>query len=124
MRQDLLKVLGDPFRQRRLKEVMKSIKCISPEPVDPLDFFFADWLKGCHMGLLGLGVVRRVYMSNPYCLKAKLRIKAERRITMNDGSQTHWSSLTTTASPHLLKKALTPIGETSIGVQGKKYLVL
>jgi hypothetical protein len=29
-----------------------------------------------------------------------------------------------TVNPHLLKNALAPIGETSIGVHGKKYLVV
>ena len=52
------------------------------------------------------------------------RIKVERTTIMKDGSHIHWSSLLMTARPHLLKKALTPIGETTIGVQGKKCLVL
>jgi hypothetical protein len=40
-----------------------------------------------------------------------------------EGTQTHKSSLFITMSPHLLRKALRPIGETMIGVHGKKYLV-
>jgi hypothetical protein len=40
-----------------------------------------------------------------------------------EGSQTHKNSLFITIKPHLLKKALRPIGETIIGVHGKKYLV-
>ena len=39
------------------------------------------------------------------------------------GSQTHKSSLLITIKPHLLKKGPMPIGETTIGVHGKKYLV-
>jgi hypothetical protein len=39
------------------------------------------------------------------------------------GSQTQKNSLFMTDTPHLLKKALIPIGETSMGVHGKKYLV-
>ena len=39
------------------------------------------------------------------------------------GSQTHTNSLFITANPQLLKNALMPMGETSMGVHGKKYLV-
>jgi len=41
-----------------------------------------------------------------------------------EGSQIHKSSLLITTKPHLLKKPLIPIGETIIGVHGKKYLEL
>ena len=63
-------------------------------------------------------------MLNFQCLAAVPRIKVARTTIMKAGSHTHWSSLLMTAKPHLLKKALTPIGETSMGVHGKKNLVL
>lgn len=40
------------------------------------------------------------------------------------GSHTHNNSLIITLKPQLEKKGLIPIGATSIGVHGKKYLVL
>ncbi len=43
-----------------------------------------------------------------------------RTVIMKEGSQIHNSSLLKTDQPHLLKKALTLIGETLMGVQGKK----
>jgi len=49
---------------------------------------------------------------------------AEAITIKKEGSHTHQSSLLITAKPHLLKKGITPIGETTIGLQGKKYLVL
>jgi hypothetical protein len=57
------------------------------------------------------------------CLTATMRIIVERKTIRKDGSPIHKSSLLITIKPHLLKKALTPIRETIIGVQGKKYLV-
>ena len=41
----------------------------------------------------------------------------------NEGSHIHKSSLFITMKPHLLKKAKILMGETMIGLQGKKYLV-
>jgi hypothetical protein len=40
------------------------------------------------------------------------------------GNQTHNSSLINTVNPRWLNNALILNGETSIGVQGKKYLLL
>ncbi len=48
----------------------------------------------------------------------------ETRTINEDGSQIHKSSLFMTMNPNLLKKALIPMGDTMIGFQGKKYLVL
>ncbi|MDI6889746.1 MAG: hypothetical protein QMC83_02235 [Thermodesulfovibrionales bacterium] len=48
----------------------------------------------------------------------------ETTMIMKEGSQIHKNSLLITIKPHLLKKPLIPIGETIIGVQGKKYLLL
>ena len=44
--------------------------------------------------------------------------------TNADGSHTHLSSLSITRTPQLDKKFTTPIGDTSMGLQGKKYLSL
>ena len=44
--------------------------------------------------------------------------------TNADGSHTHLSSLSITRTPQLDKKLITPIGDTSMGLQGKKYLSL
>ena len=41
-----------------------------------------------------------------------------------DGTQIHNISLFSTIKPRSLKNALMPNGETSIGVHGKKYLLL
>ena len=41
-----------------------------------------------------------------------------------EGSQIHKSSLLIANKPQVLKKPLIPIGETMIGVHGKKYLAL
>src|SRR5687768_564281 len=41
-----------------------------------------------------------------------------------DGSHTHLSSLKITRTPHSEKKLPMPIGDTSIGLHGKKYLSL
>src|SRR5205823_12240846 len=41
-----------------------------------------------------------------------------------DGSHTHLNSLSITRIPHFEKKLATPIGDTSIGLHGKKYLSL
>jgi len=40
--------------------------------------------------------------------------------TNRQGSQIHTSSLLMTSSPHLLNIPAIPIGETTMGVQGKK----
>jgi hypothetical protein len=45
-------------------------------------------------------------------------------VIMDTGSRTHKSSLFKTNQPRLLKNAAIPMGDTSIGVQGKKYLSL
>ena len=52
------------------------------------------------------------------------RIAVETTARMNAGNHTHINSLFKTSQPRLLKNALIPIGETAIGVQGKKYLSL
>lgn len=52
------------------------------------------------------------------------RISLETIMTSNDGNQIHINSLLITMNPQLLTNALMPIGETIIGDQGKKYLVL
>ena len=44
--------------------------------------------------------------------------------TNAEGSHTHLSSLSITRTPQLDKKLTTPIGDTSMGLQGKKYLSL
>ena len=41
-----------------------------------------------------------------------------------EGSQIHNNSLFTASSPNRVKKCLIPIGETRMGVHGKKYRVL
>ena len=41
-----------------------------------------------------------------------------------EGNHIHKSSLLITNKPHGLKNPLIPIGETMIGVHGKKYLAL
>jgi len=48
----------------------------------------------------------------------------ETAVRMDAGSHTHINSLFKTDHPHLLKNALIPMGETAIGVKGKKYLSL
>jgi hypothetical protein len=45
VRHDFLKTLRYALRQRWLKEVIEFIKCIPLEPVDPLNFLFADYVK-------------------------------------------------------------------------------
>ncbi len=62
-------------------------------------------------------------MSNSY-LAATIRTSDEKITIKEEGSQIHKSSLLITMKPHLLKKAKILIGETMIGLQGKKYLVL
>jgi len=44
-------------------------------------------------------------------------------VIMKEGSHIHNSSLLKTDHPHLLKKALTRIGETLMGVQEKKNIL-
>jgi hypothetical protein len=56
---DFLKAFRYVLRQGWLKEEIEFIKCISLEPVDPLNFLFADVLERCHCGLLGVLVMRR-----------------------------------------------------------------
>jgi len=53
-----------------------------------------------------------------------LRIRVEAMTSNKEGSQIYRGSLLITSKPHLLKKPLIPIGDTIIGVHGKKYLVL
>ena len=53
-----------------------------------------------------------------------VRITLTAIATEKAGIQTQRISLFITAQPHLLKKALMPIGETAMGVHGEKYLVL
>lgn len=65
-----------------------------------------------------------MHMQPTYCLTATARIILETTAIKKEGSQIHKSSFLITIKPLLLKKALMPIGETFIGVQGKKYLVL
>lgn len=43
------------------------------------------------------------------------------KISIN-GTPTHKASLHITSRPHSLKKRLIPIGDTFMGLQGKKYL--
>lgn len=49
------------------------------------------------------------------------RTRLETITTMSEGIQIHVASLTITLRPHLLNMARIPIGETTIGVNGKKY---
>jgi hypothetical protein len=52
-------------------------------------------------------------------------LKSHELITIiNDGSHIQTSSLLRVISPHLLKNLVIPIGETRIGLHGKRYLVL
>jgi len=53
-----------------------------------------------------------------------VRIRVERTTSREKGSHIHRSSLLMAAKPHLLKKALTPMGKAIIGVQAKKCLEL
>ena len=47
-----------------------------------------------------------------------------RRYTPAEGSHTHLNSLRIISTPRLEKNLRTPIGDTSIGRHGKKYLTL
>jgi len=59
-----------------------------------------------------------------YCLSNSARIIIETITIRSEGSHIQINSFFMTARPHLLKKNLTLIGETMIGVHGKKYLVV
>jgi len=49
-----------------------------------------------------------------------VRIRVERTTSREKGSHIHRSSLLMAAKPHLLKKALTPMGEAIIGGPSKE----
>jgi len=57
-------------------------------------------------------------------LASSVRMTAEKAATREEGNQIHQNSLLITIKPQLPMKAAMPIGETMMGLHGKKYLPL